>query len=164
MRLSPLSLLVSTALLGCINTDTAIFVDPTLSAPTAMVSTVLVNGVPFGTSLSGSFTLDLHLGARAAGPSMVTLGQFAILDATQTTSLVPALKLTEDVSFPATLQPGGSDVVAHFTFNTGADPLMSSAKAGLCAGAGVVISGSIEDSLAGRSVPVTSPGFQPTCM
>ncbi len=146
-------------LLGCINTDTAIFVAPTLSAPEAMVSEGAL-----GTNLSGSFSLDLHLGARAAGPSTVTLGQFAILDATQTTTIVPALTLTDNVAFPATVQPGGSDVVAEFTFNTGVDPLPSSAKAGLCGGADVVISGAIEDSLAGRSVPVTSPSFQPTCM
>jgi hypothetical protein len=158
VRLPALLLVLAAPLLGCVNTDTAIFVDPTLSDPTATVTSLAL-----GTGLSGSFTLDLHLGARAAGPSTVKLGQFALLDATQTTTIVPALTLTDDVPFPATVDQN-SDVIAHFTFNTGVDPLPPADKAQLCATAGVVISGAIEDSLAGRSVPFSTGSFNPTCM
>jgi hypothetical protein len=158
VRLHALLLALAAPLLGCVNTDTAIFVDPTLSDPTATVTAGAL-----GTSLSGSFTLDLHLGARAAGPSTVTLGQFSLLDATQTTTIVPSLTLTDDVPFPATVDQN-SDVVAHFTFNTGVDPLPATDKTALCAAGGVVVSGTIVDSLAGRSVPVSTGTFTPTCM
>ena len=67
------------------------------------------------------------------------------------------------VAFRATVQPN-STVVANFTFGTGNGTLPSMDKAGLCAAAGLVLSGSIEDSLAGRSEPVPpAPAFQVSC-
>jgi hypothetical protein len=154
-----LGLLAAAPSLGCVNTDTAIFVDPQISSPPQAT----VTSVALGTTLNGTFVLDLHLGLRAGGPSTVTLGQFSIEDL-QNNTIVPALTLSDDVPFPATVQPSDSDVVAHFTFSTGNATLPSAVKAQLCSGSMVIIAGSIDDSLAGRSDPFTSPGFTPTCM
>lgn len=144
-------------LAACVNTDAAIFVDPSISGPAATVSSSAL-----GTGITGgAFTLELHLGARAAGPSTVTLGSFSIVDAQQATTIVPTLDTTSDVTFPATVQPD-STADAHFTFGTGTTLLPAGAASQLCAAAGVVISGTIEDSLAGRQIPVQSAVFHPS--
>ncbi len=155
MRLLAL-LLAAPPLLGCINTDPAVFVVPTLSTPAATVTEAAL-----GTSFSGSFNLDLHLGPRASGPSKVTLGEFSIEDAAQTTPIVSALKLTSTTTFPVTVELD-SDVNADFTFGTGKGVVVSSVATQLCATAGVVISGTIQDSLMDTSTPTFSPVFHPS--
>jgi len=88
-------LLVAAAvpLTGCVSTDPSIFVAPTISSPAATVSSSVL-----GTGITGgSFSLDLHLGPRADGSSTVTLGEFSILDATMTTSIVSPLDVTSTV-------------------------------------------------------------------
>ena len=150
-------LLATAPLLGCVNTDAAVFVAPTLSSPAATVtSSVLGTGVT-----GGAFSLDLHLGARASGPSTVTLGAFSILDAEEMNSIVSPLSVQTDTTFPATVQPD-SDVTASFQFDTGAKLFPTAVGAQLCASAGVVIGGIIDDSLAGRSTPVYSDVFHPS--
>ena len=148
-------LLVSAAPLGgCINTDPAVFVTPTINMPTATVtSSVLVAAV------TGSFVLDLHLGARASGPSTVTLGEFSILDAEQKTTIVPALTLTGSLANPIEVQPN-SDENDDLSFSN--EP-PTSAMSQLCAKAGVVIGGTIQDSLMNVSTPVTSGVFTVSC-
>lgn len=139
---------------GCVNTDPAVFVAPKIDAPAAMEqSSVLVAAV------TGSFVLDLHLGARASGPSMVTLGEFSILDAEQTTTIVPALKLTGSLTTPIEVSPN-SDENDDLSFSN--EP-STSAVSQLCAKAGVVISGTIQDSLLDSSTSVTSSVFQVSC-
>ena len=152
-------LLAAAPLLGCINTDPAVFVDPTLSAPTATVTSA-----PLGTTLSGSFDLDLHLGPRASGPSTVTLGEFSIEDAAQTAPIGSSLTVASSTTFPVTVQLD-SDVDADFTFGIGADgagTVTSTVATQLCAAAGVVISGTIHDSLMDTSTPTVSPVFHPS--
>ena len=149
-------LLVAAAgpLTGCVSTDTSIFVVPTISSPAAAVaSSALGTGIT-----SGSFGLNLHLGPRASGQSTVTLGEFSILDATMTTPIVTPLDVAGDMTFPVTVAPD-SDVITHFTFGTGNTTLKPSVAMALCASAGVVVSGAIDDSLAGKQDPVYSDGL-----
>jgi len=154
-------LLAAAPLLGCINTDAAVFVDPTLSAPAATVTSAALGG-----GISGSFHLDLHLGPRASGPSTVTLGEFALEDAAQTAPIVASLLVASTTTFPVTVQLD-SDVNADFTFGTGTDgpqSVKSTMVPQLCAAAGVVITATLSDSLQeGKSTVAVSPVFHPTC-
>jgi hypothetical protein len=145
-------------LAACVNTDTAVFVAPTLTAPSATVTMVT-----FGTSLTGSFTLDLHLGARAAGPSTVTNPAFSIVDAQATGDIVSLSSVMGDKSFPLIVQPD-SDTIVHFTFDSGNNPLMKSDYMPLCMPAGVQIKGAVTDSLGAPQTPFYSGPFNPTCM
>jgi hypothetical protein len=150
---------------GCINTDTAIFVAPTMSAP-AMTVGCPVSCTSFGFDImNGSFHLDLHLGARASGPSTVKLVSFSILDAQMKGAIVPSLMVSSTTTFPVTVQQD-SDVNADFTFSTGTGTEPSSEYSAICDPAGVVIGGSIQDSLQGATpTPVYSPVFHPSgCM
>jgi hypothetical protein len=157
MRFLALLVLAAAApLAGCVSTDTSIFVVPTISLPTAAVSMVTL-----GTELEGTFTLDLHLGPRAAGPSDVSLGEFSILDSTMTTTIVPTLTVTSSPPFPQTVQPE-SDAISGFTFSTGTSLLKADVETQLCMPGGVVIQGTIEDSLAGKGTPASSPVFTVT--
>lgn len=145
---------------GCVNTDTAVFVDPTPSNPAATVT-----GGALGVSLKGSFDLKLHLGARASGPSKVTLGAFAIADATaQMNAIVASLPVATTTTFPVTVDLD-SDVDVAFTFDTGTKPLSADLQPKLCDPAGVVLSGTIQDSLQDRATPFHSAVFHPAgCM
>jgi hypothetical protein len=163
VRLLALPLILAAApLAACVNTDKAIFVSPTISSPTATVTMVT-----FGTSLTGGFTLDLHLGARAAGPSTVSDPQFKFLDAQANGDVVSPIPVTGDMTFPLTVQPD-SDTVVHFTFDTGTKPLpmADGDMMHLCAPAGVVLGGVFNDSLMGSGTQTTvdSAVFNPTCM
>jgi hypothetical protein len=153
---------VLAVLAGCINTDPAVFVDPTLSAPAATVSCpVPASCTSFGFSVSGGFDLDLHLGARASGPSTVTLESFSILDAQMKGAIVPVLMVTSSIPFPATVQPN-SDVTPTFTFSTGTATQAGSEYSAICDAAGVVIGGTIQDSLlVSTPTPFYSPVFHP---
>jgi hypothetical protein len=161
--LTMLLLLAAVPLAGCINTDTAIFVAPTISAPEA---DVMLAADMLGSTLTGGFHLDLHLGARASGSSTVSIIDFSIVDAQQQGAIVPTLNVTSSTPFPATVQQD-SDVNADFTFGSGTAFLTPDAKTGLCAAAGVIIEGSFRDSLeSGTSTtPAASPVFHPDgCM
>ncbi len=160
MRFHLLALFALAApLAGCPNTDTAVFVDPTLDMPAA---TVTANALGTGIT-GGSFHLKLHLGARASGPSTVTLGAFSVTDATKTNTVVPQLDVASTTVFPVTVEPD-SDVDADFTFETGSKLLPADVGPKLCDPAGVVIHGTIDDALLGTSTPMDSPVFKPTCM
>ena len=124
-----------------------------------MSSSLLGTGIT-----SGAFQLSLHLGARASGTSMVTLGKFSILDATMKTTIVDTLDVSSTTHFPVAVAQG-STVVADFTFDTGTTLLPSGEGTQLCASAGVVIGGSIQDSLEDGQTPVYSDVFHPSgCM
>lgn len=136
---------------GCIDTDTAVFVDATLDNPS-----LAVGEETLGASLNGSFDLTLHLGARASGTSTVTVQSFSL--ATEDgTVIVESLP----VSSPAgaiTVEPGGTDTVVPFTIDTGSDLLDAAVKDQICAGP-VVVTGVIDDSLATSATPVESEPF-----
>src|SRR4051812_12163162 len=83
---------------ACVNTDAAVFVDPSVTKAEATVS-----GGALGVGLKGSFDLGLHLGPRASGPSKVTPGTFTILDAKQMGSIVSPLPVLTMSMFPVTV-------------------------------------------------------------
>ncbi len=147
--------LLLAGLTGC-NTDAAVFVDPTVEDPKASVQ-----GGALGVELTGRFTLDLHLGARASGSSKVTLGEFELVTGANKSPVVSPLPLVGDKTFPLTVDQD-SDVVVHFTFDTGKNPLPASTKDALCGAGGVAVKGTIEDSLAASSTPVFSASFDPS--
>lgn len=149
----PKRFLVAGALLaaGCIDTDTAVFVDASIDAPS-----VTVGGGGLGVTLAGSFALDLHLGARASGTSQVTYASFS-LKAADDTVLVESLPVAPDRPSPVSVEPG-SDVLVTFTIDTGASTLPVDLKDRICAGQ-VKISGVIEDSLESESSPIESAPF-----
>ena len=151
----PLAAACFSCLVGC-NTDAAVFVDPSIAKPKATVS----NGV-FGPNVSGSFELDLHLGARAADSSSVTLGEFELVTAKDKSPIVSPLPLTANEKFPVTVAQD-SDETVGFTFDSGKKPLEAAAKGQLCDSDGVAIKGTIQDSLASSSTPVFSETFDPS--
>jgi hypothetical protein len=146
--------LAAPLLAGCPNTDTAVFVDPTIGTPT-----LDVGGSVLVTSIKGSFPLDLHLGARASGPSQVSIGQFEIQDAKKTGAIVTPLPLDSgSTQFPVTVEPD-SDVNVTLTFD---EETKQETVTKLCDPAGVIITGTIEDSLQDTATPVESAVVHPT--
>lgn len=137
---------------GCIDTDTAIFVDATIDSPT-----VNVEEEALGVTLDGDFQLTLHLGARASGTSEVTYSSFALKTASGTV-LVESLPASPSIPSPAEVEPGGTDTLVTFTIDTGTDLLPATLKDQLCAEQ-VIIAGILEDSLATSSTPVESEPF-----
>ena len=159
VRLHALPLLLAAApALGCINTDTAIFVDPTFQSPSVQVSTTNALGV----GLNGSFGLDLHLGPRAAGPATVSSPEFSLKDPTTNADFVSPLLATANQTVPVTVAQG-TDVVIQFTFETGAMLLPKSDATALCPPAQVVLGGVFMDSLQGGTTPFSTAAFQATC-
>ncbi|WP_438039702.1 hypothetical protein [Sorangium sp. So ce128] len=144
---------------GCINTDAAVFVEPSIAAPEATVSSNAL-----GTGLIASFALELHLGARASGPSRVAVRTFAISSADQKTSIVEPLPVETTAALPVEVAPD-SDVTVAFTVDTGAQggTLPADAAAALCAAEGIRITGAIEDSLEDGATPVASAVFHADC-
>ncbi|NUP09402.1 MAG: hypothetical protein HOW73_25395 [Polyangiaceae bacterium] len=145
-----LALLVTGA--GCIDTDTAVFVDATIDNAEATVEEEAL-----GIHLTGSFQLTLHLGARASGESSVTFGSFSLIDENDTV-VVESLPVVSSEPAPFTVEPGGADTAVTFTIDTGVDLLPAEVKDAICAGP-VIVSGIIEDSLATTSTPVESEAF-----
>ncbi len=160
MRIHPLLapiFALPVALAGCINTDAAVFVEPTIESPAATVK-----GGALGVTIEGNFTLKLHLGPRASGPSTVKLGAFSILDAKQSAAITSVQIGTTSTQFPATVDLD-SDVTASLPFDLGSKTLPEDPdKARLCDPAGVVIGGTIEDSLLGGSTPFFSSIIHPS--
>ena len=144
------------ALAACVNTDAAVFVEPTIESPTAVVK-----GGALGVTIEGSFTLKLHLGPRASGPSTVDLRDFTILDAKQSGTLAPIEISKSSITFPTTVDLD-SDVASDLTFDVGTKTITAATKTKLCDAAGVVIGGVIQDSLQATATPFFSPIVHPT--
>jgi hypothetical protein len=155
MNFRLLGLLASLGLTSCIDTDTAIFVEPSIENP----SLTVVDG-PLGATLGGSFDVVLHLGARASGPSETEFVSFSVKSADESEVLVENLPVSASASLPVTVEPGGEDVIVSFEIAQEGDVLDPSLVDALCAG-NVVFSVVIEDSLSTTSTPVISAPLQP---
>ncbi len=143
-------------LAGCINTDATVFVDASIESATAAVS-----GGALGATVAGELKLKLHLGPRASGPSQVSLGAFAILDAKQSAEITSVQLGKSTTEFPVTVDLD-SDVDATLPFDLGSKTLPADIKTKLCDQAGVVVRGTIQDSLLGGATPFFSPIVHPT--
>ncbi len=151
------TLLPALALLtGCIDTDAAIFVDPSIES-----ASVSVTDGPLGAALSGGFDVVLHLGARASGPSETSFVSFAIKSSDESEVIVEGLPVKTSTALPVTVEAGGDDVVVSFDIDQEGDVIDSGLVGALCAGA-VVVSVVIDDSLATTSTPVVSEPFAVT--
>jgi hypothetical protein len=159
--LAPVVLFAPT-LLGCPNTDAAVFVDASVTSPSLTLGKIppLVSGIT-----SGGFTLDLHLGARASGPSTSTLDAFSVMDSSHTNTLVPSLAVMASgggYATGSTVVEPNSDNITSFTIPM--KQLMPSDLTALCTAGDVVIAGGVTDSLMGGTTPTPaySPPFKPT--
>ncbi|WP_437853555.1 hypothetical protein [Sorangium sp. So ce363] len=144
---------------GCINTDAAVFVEPSIVSPGVTVFSHVL-----GTGMTGSFALQLHLGARASGPSRVAVRTFAITSADQKTSIIEPLPVETMAALPVEVAPD-SDVFVPFNVDTGPQGgmLPADVAAALCAPEGIRITGAIEDSLEDGATPVASAVLHPVC-
>lgn len=142
------------ALTGCVNTDAAVFVEPTIEHGEAAVS-----GGTLGVSVKGAFTLKLHLGPRASDSSKVDLVSFNLLDAGQKAEITPIVLSMQDSTI--TVAPE-TDTTQLISFDIGGKTLPSATKPKLCDPAGIVIGGVLQDSLLATSTPFFSPIVHPT--
>ena len=149
------ALLLGLTLASC-NLDAAVFVDPSITMPT-----LTVQKVALGTTLAGGFNLELHLSARASGPSNVTVGSFSLRTANQQTVLVPNLPVTTHPASPIGVAENSTQTV-EVAIDTMSATLDASAHDAICAGQ-VVVTGTITDSLETSPTSVTSAPFTPQC-
>jgi hypothetical protein len=149
------SLFAASMMVACVDTDAAVFVEPTIAKPSAEVATLLL-----GVSLSGSFELSLHLGPRASGESRAKLESFSIQSADQAVTVIEPLPITSPAELNYTIQPDSTTTLT-LTFDTGTSLLASEVRAKLCAPGGVRIKGVLDDALKGGPTPVTSEPFTP---
>lgn len=140
---------------ACIDTDAAVFVEPTITKPSAEVAALLL-----GVSLSGSFELSLHLGPRASGESRVTLGSFSLQSADETVTVIEPLPITSPAEVNFMIQPDSTTALT-LSFDTGTSLLASDVLAKLCAPGGVRVKGVVDDALKGGPTPVVSEPFTP---
>jgi hypothetical protein len=152
---SLLAALASSAVASC-NLDAAVFVDPEIEAPA-----VTVTKSALGTGLKGSFTLTLHLSARASGPSQVTLGTFTLKKNNETSVVLDNLPFSADMSSPIAVAEDSTTTVTA-TIDSGSKLLDATVADAICAG-DIVIAGVIQDSLQTSTTPVVSEPFTPTC-
>ena len=147
---------------ACVNTDPAVFVEARITGPSAKVTASAVAG--FGAKLDGLFVVSLHLGARASGPSEVSLRAFSITNADQTKTLVDTLPVAyADTTQhdPVTVEPD-STVPVPLSFTTGKALLKADEQDALCKAGGLRIVGALQDSLQSGATPLTSEVFLPT--
>lgn len=148
---------LAASLAGCVADNEAIvFVSPSVEDPSVNVAAGAL-----GTTLTGSYRLLLRLGPRASGPSQVTVQKFEIANADQSKSLVSTLEATADAMFPVTVDPD-SDVSVLFTIDYGGSVLSATTADDLCGAGGLVIAGTIKDSLQDGATPVASSVFMPS--
>jgi hypothetical protein len=143
-----------TALGTACNLDPAVFVEPAIESPRL----ALAGGV-LGSSLAGEFTLTLHLGARASGPSEVAFGAFSLVDA-KGEVVLDGLPVAPSRPSPVAVEPDSDETVV-FTIDSGDEPIADALAAAICAG-DVAIRGTLEDSLESGSSPVESDLFAAT--
>ena len=145
---------------ACINTDAAVFVDPTVETPSI---TVTKGATMLGTQIDGALVLRLHLGARASGPSKVTLTALNVANADQSSFYVDNIGFTADHPSPIDVEED-SDVSVSITISTGAGLEPAALYDAICTGGNVVITGSLQDSLQTTATPFESDPIAPTCM
>jgi hypothetical protein len=136
------------------NLDAAVFVEPAIESPR-----LAVEGGVLGSALQGEFTLTLHLGARASGPSEVSFGAFSLVDA-DGLIVLDGLPVEPSRPSPILVEPDSDEVVV-FTIDSGDEPIADSLTAAICAG-DLAIRGILEDSLESGSSPVESELFVAT--
>lgn len=153
-----LAIAVSSAacpLVGCIDTDAAVFVEPSIRDPSASLT---VSSLAAG--LGGGFTLGLHLGGRASGDSQVDLTHFSVLGADRVSEVLSPLQVATDQPSPVTVIRGGEDTVVTVTFFPDDNSFATGDVGAFCDAAGIIIRGNLNDSLLGATTLVESDPFR----
>jgi hypothetical protein len=118
-----------------------------------------IEQVTLGTHMLGSFDLRLALGSEASGSTTVTLESFALVRATDgSTVLSPLPAAPAPDQFPVELAKG-SELVVPFQFD-GQKLLDPNLRDQICAQT-VQIVGAIGDSASGDTLPLASNAFLP---
>lgn len=148
------ALLLGAAVLeGCVDTDATVFVDAYVDDPVATVAQeTLVS------TISGSFTLRMHLGPRASGPAQVELGALSVTSLDHTTTYVDVLQVQTSSPFPVTV-PVDSDVTLSVVFDAEDNLLETDVYDAICQAQTIDIWGTLDDSLRGGATTVRSSGF-----
>ncbi len=138
---------------GCIDTDAAVFVETTISEPTATAqSNALASG------LGGSFEVKFHLGSRASGDSEVTLRSVSVSNADRSQTLAQALKVATAPAFPVNV-PRGGDSFVTVSYSADDNLFEPDALTALCDPAGIVVSLNFDDGLLGATGVASSQPF-----
>jgi hypothetical protein len=140
---------------GCVNTDPTVFVDASLAD-----GTVTVAKGPLVSTVAGSFTIDFHLGPRAADTAEVSLGALSLVNADRSTTFVPSLAVVTAPAFPVRVELD-SDVVVTVSFSAQDNQLQTATYDAICGAGSVVISGAFEDSLRGTTSTMASGAITP---
>jgi len=143
-------------LMGCPDTDAAVFVELSIQNPTLEVETSVL-----ATAVSGSFDLRLHLGPRATDAAEVTLGSLSVTNHDQTITLIAPLAAVPNPAEPWIVNVD-SDVDVSFTIDGLDNEVEVEAVDALCDPGGIIISGAFDDSLEDALKPVTSRVFHAT--
>lgn len=155
---SAIFVLSSAGLFGCINTDPAIYIDVEVSKPT-----LAVEQQALGAKLTGGFTLSLHLGARAADSSEVSLQAFDLLSEDKNTVVYDGLPLVAPgQAFPIVVEPD-TTIDVDLQVDTGTDLIPKSDGDTICSFGVVRYQGSLDDSLRETGVPILTGPFPVDC-
>ena len=118
--------------------------------------------VALGTELAGSFELFLEVGPEADGGSTVSLESFALVRASDQSTLVSPLTASpQGATFPLDVPKGGKRVVP---FDVDGDGLLDAAVTDAICAEPVQIVGAVRDTLSGgdvtplRSIALTASG------
>lgn len=144
------------ALLGGCDLDAAVFVEPTITSSSVMVT-------PSGlvTGLSGGLELELHLGSRASGPSDVTLQSVSLTNVDRSITVVDAVGALPDPPFPITVEVD-SDQLVSLTVSSDENQLEAAAVDTLCGSGDLVYVVILDDALRGGTVTADSEPVTPT--
>ncbi|MBW2524441.1 MAG: hypothetical protein JRI23_09710 [Deltaproteobacteria bacterium] len=143
----------SVLLVGCIDTDPAVFVEAGIENAQATVAQETL-----ATTIEGSFDVALHLGPRASGPADVGLGRVSVLSGDQASTLVDVLAVEPSPPFPVTV-PVDGDVRVAVSFAAADNLLEADDYDALCAAGAAVVSAALDDSLRGGTISAVSVPF-----
>lgn len=142
-------------LVGCIDTDPAVFVEASVATPSLAVQTSAL-----ATGLEGTVDVSLHLGSRASGPSTTTLPAASLVDEAGATTLAPTLGFTASPSVPVTV-PVDDTVIVTLSF-AAKDNLLPAERASAICAEKPRIRLLVDDSLRGVPATIDSPPFTPS--
>jgi hypothetical protein len=148
-------LLACAAVLGC-GSKSSVALSARIQA-----AELAVEQLTLGTQLTGGFELFLEVGPEASGGATVSLESFALVRASDSSSLVAPLPAEpQGASFPVQVGKGQKKIVP-FTLDA-TDLLAPASHAAICAEP-VKVVGAVRDTLSGgASTPLESAALTPT--
>jgi hypothetical protein len=148
MRAWPFAIWAFCAAAGCGNKQSV-----SLGASIENVE-LAIEQVALGTVLSGQFDLRLELGAEAPESTSVTLENFALVDATSGSEVLPLSVMAPDTEFPLRVDKGQTQrvrLVIDSRDTSSTDPCGT-----------VLVQGTVSDTLSGGTTTGRSPSLVPS--